>query len=758
MKKRRNESAFASGALVLMLSLTLFYGCRAFDPEPVVVNRPPDTFVIGAPAETTGTGFRRHLYWYGTDRDGDVVQFIYAIMDTSVRDPEDPTTDEENERFNPADDITTVTENEGFVGWTTRTDSVFVFTVDRESGIQKEITFHIVSVDDRGAIDPTPARLRFFNNANGTPRIKFRVYMNVDPQTGEGGELRWVGEPRRGPDAESPEQTTQPFVGFQKPFRIEWEASSPNVAPEFPDPILGYRYKAQQGASLPFIPDVDSLNNKLFGDTQSFFYANAIAQDTEDETCNPRSAIGCDVSTFRFRSGSYVLSVETIDRALVQNRTEDGQLRFSVNYPPQTVLDPVANFVVRDQSGTVTASGTFEDGDRIPYRSEVTFVSTGFDRFPETLPDGVPDDILCCDEPFEFDPTDPENSPVLEVEFQERIAVKKFSDVDERPIEFASQFGIPNPSGVVSFEVAPYEYTYIAGTVDELERRDNEPSEFRFDVGFPPQIVPEQTIPNEATGENRVVAGTAGAVLEGSTWAASRFRNGVFLKVPGIECGGRLLFEPAPSDTAGRNYEVFIGFTYEYFPVLAAANDDRDPRGTVRAWSYSINSENDPENQIEDALESRDLTFFVDGSSPNFLDFSAPVIDDDPNQTLDFWVPFNLFSRPGDFDQGVGSSGNDENATSRGVGCLILKQMGEMKLRFRGRVTGTEANMPLYLNRDADGNPVTVSEDISPFGAKSGVFDVDFFIYAGIDTDGDGTPDRFWPDEQALGDGAGARR
>ncbi len=101
---RRNESRFASAALVLLLFLVVFYGCRAFDPEPIIVNIPPDTFVTGAPAETTGTVFNRHMYWYGKDVDGEVVKFIFAITDSTVRDRSQPRVDEEDARFDPADD------------------------------------------------------------------------------------------------------------------------------------------------------------------------------------------------------------------------------------------------------------------------------------------------------------------------------------------------------------------------------------------------------------------------------------------------------------------------------------------------------------------------------------------------------------------------------------------------------------------------------------------------------------------------------
>lgn len=753
VKNRRNESVFATGALVLMLSLTLFYGCRAFDPEPVVVNLPPDTFVIGGPGEDTGTGFRRHLYWYGTDRDGDVVQFIYAITDTSVRDEDDPTTDEEDRRFNPVEDITTVTENEGFVGWTTKTDSVFIFTIDREFLPSKEITFHIVSVDDRGAIDPTPARLRFFNNAAGNPRVRFRVYAEVDEVTGEGGELRWVGDPS-GPDADSPEQTSDPFVGFQQPFRIEWEASTPNQTLEFEDPIIGYRYKARQGAGFPFTPDVDSLDNKLFGDTQSFFYANNTPGENLEGNCNTNNGVGCDPTVFRWPSGAFTLSVETLDRALVQNRPEFGQLTFQVNYPPQTAIEPVAQYVVRDQSGAVLDEGGFRRGDRIPYGSEVTFVSRGFDRFPQTLPDSVSQDRLCCDEPFEFDPNDPDNPDnPPEVRFTERVAVVRQADFDEDPLPFQTSSGVPLPSGTVSFVVAPYDYTYISTTVDELGRFDDEPATFDFSVGYTPSLVPELAIPNPALDKDRLVVGITGLVEDDSLLTRIDPFVTAYLVQDSVEptCGARLVFD----ESTIRPDEVSTSFTgrrYTYGPRLVARNDPRDPLGVVRAWSYSLNSVNDPDNSIEDGAESSDLKFFISGTSPNVLDFGEEPVVSTPERELSFFVPFDLFNR----DSARAFDADSDDEQSRQLGCLLIQRLGEMELRYRGRVTPPEAgDFPFFANRNEEGESTFLPENIAPYGAKTSAADTRFFLYVGVETNNDGVIDpslgeRFWPDEIAL--------
>ncbi len=144
--------------LCLLVTAALF-GCRAFEPEVVIVNRPPETYIIGAPAETAGGYFHFHVFWYGSDLDGAVERFVWALTDTSIQDDETDD-DEEDERFDPADNISTLD-----IGtWTTRTDSVFDFQIGQGSNLSYEMTLHMVADFDR-----TRARLRLISNALANP-------------------------------------------------------------------------------------------------------------------------------------------------------------------------------------------------------------------------------------------------------------------------------------------------------------------------------------------------------------------------------------------------------------------------------------------------------------------------------------------------------------------------------------------------------------------------------------------------------------
>jgi len=57
---------------VSVLAMGALFGCRAFEPETVIVNHAPETYITGAPQEGFGGQFHFHVFWTGTDRDGRV--------------------------------------------------------------------------------------------------------------------------------------------------------------------------------------------------------------------------------------------------------------------------------------------------------------------------------------------------------------------------------------------------------------------------------------------------------------------------------------------------------------------------------------------------------------------------------------------------------------------------------------------------------------------------------------------------------------
>lgn len=125
-------------------SALAFLASCAKNPLIVDRNRPPRTFLVAAPIDSTishptATGvsysYRIHLYWRGEDSDGYVVGYLWAFDDSSA----------------------------GHFRFTTKTDSIFEVTVNDSADITRGATiigtsrfhtFYVRAVDNLGKADP----------------------------------------------------------------------------------------------------------------------------------------------------------------------------------------------------------------------------------------------------------------------------------------------------------------------------------------------------------------------------------------------------------------------------------------------------------------------------------------------------------------------------------------------------------------------------------------------------------------------------
>ena len=148
-------------ALVVLVSVCggLLLSC-AKNPLQVDRNRPPETFLVAAPVDTSvatiSYSYRIHLYWRGEDPDGFVVGFLWSWDDSSI----------------------------GAFHYTTKTDSIFELSVNDSALIANGIgnpqtarahTFYIRAVDNLGKEDPS---LTIFNRRTAVaqtekPRVTF---------------------------------------------------------------------------------------------------------------------------------------------------------------------------------------------------------------------------------------------------------------------------------------------------------------------------------------------------------------------------------------------------------------------------------------------------------------------------------------------------------------------------------------------------------------------------------------------------------
>ena len=287
------------------------------DPLRVDRNRPPTTYLVGAPAESSSASYRIHLYWRGEDADGYVAGYLWAWDDTT----------------------------HGAFRFTTRTDTVFTLTVndslDLVGGTQlrppsqsKNHIFYIRAVDNLGKADPT---LAIFNR---------RTYL----ASTQSPLIRFVGA---FPAAIPPVIDT---LCDHQPFEICWTGTDP-------DGYVKY-YRWDVGVfSSPFSSDTCAVFNDP-GDPRSVSLINGLYTFTV-------TAVDNAFSTSNPASGGRMLFVVNNDPE-TRIRPDPG------SSDPRPVGYYHAPYLGGNEV-TDGLWHPFYPGETIPYRSTVYFDWFGFD-------------------------------------------------------------------------------------------------------------------------------------------------------------------------------------------------------------------------------------------------------------------------------------------------------------------------------------------------------------------------------------------
>lgn len=464
----RSRQRLAISGFLSLLALTVLFGCRAFQPEVVVVNKPPETYILGAPAETSGGYYHYRVWWYGTDLDGDVTRYVWALTDTSVQD-HTLDGDEEDTRFNPATNISTLRIG----NWTTRTDTVFDFSIRQGANLAYDMTLHMVAVDDRGDFDRTPARLYFISNALSNPWLTFS--MTVD------GVTRQVG------NADT--------VGFGVPFTLSWTAQTGNIrsfAPELlaerdtvppADGLLGFKFRIMD------VPCDESREDcwrpRRFragvGDSVSFFGLSSQLVFANDNS-------GADVLQKRLSSGAHRVLVNTIDVAGVEVPATRQAFNIISNFDPDTRLlrgerDPVFTddpetypyYIVYHKEGETIRQEkrTFVEGQTVPDRAYVVFKALGWDDSRDRRRGAGGVKLQGAFEALGL--------------YGGNANFRFSSDFsDTLPPTWSNAAGVC--ADTVGFLVGSFDYTFTMRSMDEHQRRDETPERFFFKANHPPCV------------------------------------------------------------------------------------------------------------------------------------------------------------------------------------------------------------------------------------------------------------------------------
>jgi len=231
------------GIFVVLLVALAQISCRKTVAPNTDRNRAPETYLTAAPLDSIGgkplnrAPYRYHVHWSGSDVDGAVAGYYFAVTETLPGNPL-PGPKPSQWRF------------------TTKTDSVFIFDIHEGLGTDREHGLYVFAVDNEGKADPTPAFTRFVARDRNLPGIVWdvaRAEGNIFVPAAGGGVVSQpfainLTDPQDPTQASSLPRDTIPvgaavYFGWHG-FDKDWQSQ-----------IAGYRYKLvetdyQQGDSL----------------------------------------------------------------------------------------------------------------------------------------------------------------------------------------------------------------------------------------------------------------------------------------------------------------------------------------------------------------------------------------------------------------------------------------------------------------------------------------------------------------------------
>jgi hypothetical protein len=302
-------------AVLLLISMVLVLSCSK---EPVAVdrNRPPDTFLVSAPVDTSvaaiSYSYRIHLYWRGEDPDGYVVGYYWAFDDTSVS----------NFRF------------------TTKTDSIFMLTVNDSSaltsgggntsvaGTSATHTFYIRAVDNLGKQDPSFAiwNRRSYKASTIRPTVEFTG--NI-PNLNDDAEIDTLCD--------------------ATPFQVTWTGEDPDGIP---------------GEVLRYKVDIATYSGPITTDTVAYF---------NDPSKPGAILLNSGLYTLSITGIDIANAIGTAKVQLVVNHDPETWI-LPQGAPIGHYIQHYQN------GNVVNIESTFTEGATVPYRSTVWWTWDGSDK------------------------------------------------------------------------------------------------------------------------------------------------------------------------------------------------------------------------------------------------------------------------------------------------------------------------------------------------------------------------------------------
>lgn len=432
--------------LLLCLAVLFAAGCRDPLVPNVDLNKAPETWITAAPQDTItsrnggtlvppqiGTiPVRFHMYWAGSDADGAVAGFYWAVVETiPIPPPGLPLPPLPGPK--PQD-----------YRYTTKTDSTFIFTVS-ESAPDRQHAFFIYAVDNKGKPDPTPARV-IFNALDRFPPIPIielnggavgqgKVYTLL--QSGMIYERDTTIFIRDSLTLDNFFQPPKDTVPVSSRLDFKWRAE-PTIAGTY---VTGYRYKLDE-------PDFVNV-------------------DTSTTTASYNTGIGGDVVT----PGVKVFSLRAVDQA---GGAREINRRFHLNFAPDTWF-----------AGPDTNQAVYQTADRGNGKVDRYYDVTNWTSLPQFM-----GSLLSCDS-LQSWPAERKPSKTFFEIYKNRLYVRSEFDtvhLNSWVLFFGGGSDKDSPYGVLSTDLDRTTDTLVCGPSKTLRPGPANGSPIGFHAFFGTQV------------------------------------------------------------------------------------------------------------------------------------------------------------------------------------------------------------------------------------------------------------------------------
>ena len=488
--------------LALVCITAIVFSCRRNNPSLVDANRPPETELWYAPADSTEYSWSVHMFWRGVDFDGVVERYIWTIQDTLTIG---------ELAWNPAERVADLRTGRT----TTRTDSIFSFTAFQDVGgvpLQKNRqAFYIAAIDDNGVIDPQPAGIEFVATVGRLPQLAFKTLVD---RYRDG--MIVARDTLRDYDPDTPPDT----VGMFRPFSISFEGITENGllrAYAYRPLVVGvnvpgsFEWYPAPTATLSSALDSSLTASGVTISTQEQFYNDDIIQvgneymlvtDISGNTLTVTRGYGnlgyqshpagspvtrqgrffANAQPDTLPSGPFRFAAQARDDAGAESRIDpvnfsSGVVELVVNFEPDTWFTGIENRFT-DQNGVAredTINFRDSEPDTIPFRSWITLLYDAQDSpFDSSLCVDVDPDNLCLRYQIKY--------------ARERAAVPgSFAQTGWLPVipEDSNEFGTPDST---SMNIGSVEYDIQVRSVDEYDKADGTPPTVELIGNFDPTL------------------------------------------------------------------------------------------------------------------------------------------------------------------------------------------------------------------------------------------------------------------------------